>query len=141
MVNGWSSGKCQSRVNNTNIVCSCDFDIQPLTLTLDREDLFTYIDELDGKPFCRINILRAPLNLEGPYWIFGDVFLRRTYVVHDLQNLQLTLFPAPIDPTVRRIGAPPPRTDPISAKFAGMGNAATIAGCVIIASLAVCILG
>lgn len=153
MVNGWSNGKCQSRVNNTNIVCLCDFDIQPLTLTfkdeegktltmtLDREDLFTYIDDLDGKAFCRINMLRAPLNLEGPYWIFGDVFLRRAYVVHDLQNLKLTLFPAPIDPTVRRIGAPPPRTNPIYAKLAGMSNTLTLVGCVLIASLAVFFLG
>merc|ERR1712151_887528 len=98
-----------------------------LTMTLDREDLFTYIDDLDGKAFCRINMLRAPLNLEGPYWIFGDVFLRRAYVVHDLQNLQLTLFEAPVDPTVRRIGAPPPRTTPSILNFYGMGHAATIA--------------
>merc|ERR1712048_220607 len=152
MVSGWSNGKCQSRVNNTNIVCLCDFDIQPLTLTfkdeegktlkmtLGREDLFTYIDDLDGKAFCRINMLRAPLNLEGPYWIFGDAFLRRAYVVHDLQNLQLTLVPAPINNSVRRIGAPPPRTNPSSSLF-GMGHYATILCCVAIGGSAVLILG
>merc|ERR1712187_388098 len=109
-------------------------------MTLDREDLFTYIEDVEGTAFCRINVLRAPLNLEGPYWIFGDVFLRRAYVVHDLQNLQLTLFPAPIDPNLRRInGAPPPRTN--SRKLFGWGHAATIVSCILIASLAVLILG
>merc|ERR1712187_127665 len=119
-----------------------DEEGQTLTMTLDREDLFTYIEDLDGKSYCRINMLRAPLNLEGPYWIFGDVFLRRAYVAYDMQNLQLTLFPVPIDPTLRRInGAPPPRTNPIYAKLFGMGHFATITCCILIASLAVLFLG
>eukprot|EP00747_Dinoflagellata_sp_TGD_P011130 gnl/TRDRNA2_/TRDRNA2_120476_c1_seq1.p1 gnl/TRDRNA2_/TRDRNA2_120476_c1~~gnl/TRDRNA2_/TRDRNA2_120476_c1_seq1.p1 ORF type:complete len:143 (+),score=11.97 gnl/TRDRNA2_/TRDRNA2_120476_c1_seq1:2-430(+) len=51
----------------------------------------------EGESLCRINLLRGPLFTEGPLWLLGDVFFRRAYVVHDMQNLQVTLFPLSAD--------------------------------------------
>jgi len=77
-------------------VCDCDTPVQNLSfvlgegssrlkVTLTAEDLFQDVSDLVGIPnICRFAFIQGPASL--PFWILGDVFLRKVYMVHDYGN-------------------------------------------------------
>lgn len=93
-------------VKNGQIFCTCDVQLRPvifdftgsegqaLTVTLTSEDLLKPVSGawLHNRyyPICRVGIMAGPKGM--PFWILGDIFLRRVYVVHDVNGQQVTLF-------------------------------------------------
>mmetsp|Transcript_58163 Transcript_58163/g.147763 ORF Transcript_58163/g.147763 Transcript_58163/m.147763 type:complete len:530 (-) Transcript_58163:202-1791(-) len=90
------------------VLCPCDSRFQDLmfnfpgkdgkkiTITLTSEDLLQPMGEAifpsgETVAMCRINIQPGPPTM--PFWILGDVFLRRVYAVHDVREHQVVLFP------------------------------------------------
>merc|ERR1712232_410690 len=85
------------------MMCPCSQDIRPLTFTFDgttagdvdqfkvvltKDDLFW---EMDGVCVIKLQGLTLPAGV----WLLGDVFLRKAYIVHDIDKLQVTFFLVP----------------------------------------------
>mmetsp|Transcript_13915 Transcript_13915/g.30729 ORF Transcript_13915/g.30729 Transcript_13915/m.30729 type:complete len:495 (+) Transcript_13915:174-1658(+) len=82
-------------------VCSCDlpmrslsfrfFDVnrESFTVELRREHLFEFDFIRDGKRYCRFMLGRNA----GDTMILGQAFLRRTYVIHDVRDATLVVYP------------------------------------------------
>merc|ERR1719221_1953787 len=92
------------------VLCQCDTPIQSLTfqlagkegqmlsVTLGPDDLLQQVGKgqfADGSTvqMCRVALQQGSPNM--PFWILGDVFLRKVYAVHDLRDQQVVLFVQP----------------------------------------------
>jgi len=90
------------------LVCPCETPMQsmfffkggPLTISLTREDFLLPLPGVLIGPLhngvaktqaCRLGIMAGPPALN--FWLFGDVFLRKVYAVHDVIGRRVMLFP------------------------------------------------
>mmetsp|Transcript_58935 Transcript_58935/g.164677 ORF Transcript_58935/g.164677 Transcript_58935/m.164677 type:complete len:497 (-) Transcript_58935:157-1647(-) len=91
------------------MICPCALQLKPmvfrftdshgetLTITLGSAELLEFVGDVIFSggvlPVCRLAIQPGPSTM--PFWILGDAFLRRVYVVHDVVGRQAVLFPQP----------------------------------------------
>jgi len=90
-------------------ICACSIGINPihfefqtfennkLRITLTKDDLFRRIGvNENNEPMCKLNVMSAGMI---PFWIFGDVVLRKTYAIHDIKNRRVILLTKEKAPT------------------------------------------
>merc|ERR1719436_1933996 len=88
------------------IVCPCHIELGIMTFTftdhitgqmfdvsLSKEDLMQPV-ESRNEPLCRVSLMASPMD----NWILGDAFLRRAYIVHDLDERRMGIFWRPAPP-------------------------------------------
>lgn len=97
--------QCGSDSTGT-LICPCTTPIGTLSFTfrgpdggitirLGQKDILQPYGQAayTGGPYinmCRLALMSSPMGM--PFWILGDVFLRRVYLVHDVSNFQVTIF-------------------------------------------------
>lgn len=85
---------CSVKLNDLSLEFEDDRGIGSLTITLGASDLLDPepIGQLsDGTDMCRATFVKGPSGMD--FWLLGDVFLRRVYVIHDVQRWRLWLYP------------------------------------------------
>jgi len=95
------------------LACRCDANVNELSFSfkgsdtllevrLMQEDLLTnrvrakQMNTGEYLDICRLAVQPVSLGGSQPF-ILGDTFLRHTYLVHDLKNMEVTIFPQPED--------------------------------------------
>jgi hypothetical protein len=91
---------CDAIVGNMTIMFEDPHTKRKATFVFSSEDLTSSTDEvmvedfspngtLSVKPLCVLNVQPGP----STHWIFGDVFFRRAFVVHDVTGHHVTVLP------------------------------------------------
>lgn len=85
--------------SGTQLTCPCNIKVTPMTLTFVGSDNDAFSVELTAKDLlepldeagdCRFGIQPGPVFMN--FWILGDAFLRRVYVVHDPVGYKVVMF-------------------------------------------------
>mmetsp|Transcript_530 Transcript_530/g.1067 ORF Transcript_530/g.1067 Transcript_530/m.1067 type:complete len:487 (-) Transcript_530:111-1571(-) len=127
------------------LICPCIIPMSPLTLSFqgsDKQELRIKLMPADLLQFvgavpmpdgphrmCRVAVQPGPPGMN--FWILGDVFLRRTYAVHDVQGHRVVLFPRSGDDYSLVVQVSPPGSLAVASAAAATLAAAVAASAVV----------
>mmetsp|Transcript_18390 Transcript_18390/g.33566 ORF Transcript_18390/g.33566 Transcript_18390/m.33566 type:complete len:162 (+) Transcript_18390:3-488(+) len=85
---------CGTQLNSLSLTYADYQGAGSLTVKLGPSDLLSEpAGQLtDGTKVCQVTFVTGPKGME--FWLLGDIFLRRAYAIHDVDNVKLHLYPS-----------------------------------------------